>query len=136
MKLHFITLYQMGGDGSAYPQWFNTMKLAEWHQENLVDLYRKQNSWGMETILSQTANDYGLEIWQIERIWDESNHDYERLYLNLEKYYGKLSEYEVQPIVKHLPDNVYIWRYVADDYCEGNSVWSDYPDPVDIGEFI
>ncbi len=35
-----LTIYysvENGGDGSAYPVWFDTKKLAEWHQEHLVE---------------------------------------------------------------------------------------------------
>jgi len=33
-----LTLYysvESGGDGSAYPKWFDTEELAEWHQDHL-----------------------------------------------------------------------------------------------------
>ncbi len=35
MELTIYYSVENGGDGSAYPVWFDTEKLAEWHQEHL-----------------------------------------------------------------------------------------------------
>jgi len=37
MKLTLYYSVEDGGDGSAYPRWFETEELAEWHQNHLDD---------------------------------------------------------------------------------------------------
>ena len=44
---------QNGGDGSAYPEWMESEKLAEWDQENV------QKDWGESCVCSVTVSSDG-----------------------------------------------------------------------------
>ncbi len=38
-KLIIYYSVENGGDGSAYPKWFDTEKLAQWHQDHLYECW-------------------------------------------------------------------------------------------------
>ena len=97
MKKNLYYSVQNGGDGSAYPKWFTTQELADWHQEH------EDEGWG------ETCTGYITVESDSEMVCDELI-SAEKFYLELiSDYYGDgiENDSDIQAYVKEFfPDGI------------------------------